>query len=424
MKTISHGFDGRQGTFRLGSWLASLAICGLLAASTLSSAQPPATPNAPPTTTPRMDARSATERRILAGDRLNISVQEQADMSRVYAVAGDGSVDFSFAGRVVIAELTVEEAAAKLEAILEKDYFKEAHVSISIANFVEGDILVQGEVVNPGVLSFRGDSIMTVTEAIMRSGGLTDRAAGERVQIVRWVPGGRMERDTITVNVSKILAGDFGSDQYLRPRDTVMVPRRGEGEEAETPEVLALGEFVKPGYYSFRPNMDIIQMVTRTGGLGEFADWSAARILRKRPGGNDYSVVPLDLTRLFSAADMSLNLKLQPGDIFFVPSTRGTKVRAQVYLLGEVANPGARELTPGPNATVARMVLESGKGTEFSYLGAVQVHRVAPDGARKKLEVDVGKILETGNFDTDVPLQDGDVIIVPEKSLVRTIIGG
>ena len=45
-------------------------------------------------------------RRIMAGDRLNISVREQPDMSRVYAVAGDGSIDFAFAGRVVIAELT------------------------------------------------------------------------------------------------------------------------------------------------------------------------------------------------------------------------------------------------------------------------------------------------------------------------------
>lgn len=363
------------------------------------------------------------ERRILAGDRLNISVQEQADMSRVYAVAGDGSVDFSFAGRVVIAEKTEEEAAALLEEILERDYFKEAHVSISIANFVEGDILVQGEVQSPGVVPFKGDSILTVMEAILRSGGLTDQAAGDRVQIIRWVPGGRMERETITVNVTRIMEGDFRSDQYLRPRDTVMVPRRGEGEEAAHPEVLALGELVHPGFYPYKPDMDVIKIVTRVGGLGEFADWSAARILRKRANGGGYSVVPLDLTRLFSAADMAMNLKLQAGDIFFVPSMRN-KVRAQVYLLGEVANPGARPLTPGPNATVARLVLEAGGGTEFSRLSAVQILRMAPNGSRKTLEVDVGKILKTGNFDEDVPLQDGDVVIIPEKNLLQTVIGG
>ena len=40
-----------------------------------------------------LSARSdepASARRILAGDRLNINVREQADLSRVYPVAGDG----------------------------------------------------------------------------------------------------------------------------------------------------------------------------------------------------------------------------------------------------------------------------------------------------------------------------------------------
>jgi protein involved in polysaccharide export with SLBB domain len=62
---------------------------------------------------PATSAPSA--RRIMAGDRLNISVKEQSDLNRVYAVAGDGSVDFAFAGRVVIGELTADEAARKLE---------------------------------------------------------------------------------------------------------------------------------------------------------------------------------------------------------------------------------------------------------------------------------------------------------------------
>ena len=82
----------------------------------------------------------------MAGDRLNISVREQPDMSKVYAVAGDGSVDFAFAGRVAIAELTADEAARKLESVLEESYFKNAHVTISIANFVEGDVLITGAV--------------------------------------------------------------------------------------------------------------------------------------------------------------------------------------------------------------------------------------------------------------------------------------
>jgi protein involved in polysaccharide export with SLBB domain len=361
------------------------------------------------------DSPEPSGRRILAGDRLNISVREQPDMSRVYAVAGDGSIDFAFAGRVVIAELTSDEATRKLEAVLEEKYFKDAHVAISIANFVEGDVLLTGAVRNPGSLPFRGDSILTLMEAISRSGGLADNAAGDRVRILRWLPGGSMERQSIEVNVREMLdTMDFSKDQYLRPRDIVAVPFRGEEEGRN--EFLALGELASTGFKPYTEGLDVIKAVTLVGGLGEFADWSGSRILRPKPSG-EYNVIPLDLGRLFSAADMSMNLPLQPGDIFFVPSVRNL-VRPQVYLLGEVNRPGAVSLNPGPSATVARMILDQGGMTQFANPGKVQIQRTAPDGSKKTMQVDVGRILKEGKFEEDVPLQDADVVIVPEKGLL------
>ena len=354
-------------------------------------------------------------RRILAGDRLNISVREQPDMNKTYAVAGDGSIDFAFAGRVVIAELTSDEAARKLESVLEEKYFKEANVAISIANFVEGDVLVTGAVRSPGSLPFRGDSILTLVEAISRSGGLVDGAAGDRVRILRWTPGGSMERQSIEVDVQGMLdTMDFSKDQYLRPRDIIIVPSRG-AEEGRN-EFLALGEVRLPGFHPYSEGLDIVKTVTLVGGLGEFADWSGARILRPKPSG-EYAIVPLDLSRLFSAADMAMNLPLQKGDIFFVPSVRNL-VRAQVYLLGEVNRPGAVSLSAGPGATVARLILDQGGATQFANLGKVQIQRTAPDGSKKALVVDVGRILKEGSFEEDVPLQEGDVVIVPEKGLL------
>lgn len=361
------------------------------------------------------DRIDSADRRILAGDRLNISVREQPDMSQVYAVAGDGTIDFGFAGRVVIAELTSDEAARKLESVLEQKYFKEANVSISIANFVEGDVLVTGAVRGAGTLPFRGDSILTLMEAISRCGGLAEDAAGDRVRILRWVPGGSMERQSIEVNVRAMLdTMDFSKDQYLRPRDIVVVPNRGKEEGRD--EFLAMGEVGKPGFHPYAEGLDVIKTVTMIGGLTSRADWSGARIMRPRPNG-EYSLVPLDIGRLFGAADMSMNLPIQKGDIFFVPSIDNL-VRAQVYLLGEVNKPGAVSLSSGPGASVARLILDHGGATQFGNLGKVQIQRAAPDGSKKTMQVDVGRILKEGTFEDDVPLQDGDVVIVPEKGLL------
>ncbi len=356
-----------------------------------------------------------TSRRVLAGDRLHISVREQPDMNRVYAVAGDGSIDFSFAGRVVIAELTSDEAARKLESVLEDKYFKEANVSISIANFVEGDVLMTGALQSPGILPFRGDSILTLMEAIVRSGGLAENAAGDRVRILRWIPGGSMDRQSIEVDVQTMLDTlDFTKDQYLRPRDLIIVPARGEEEGRK--DFLAMGAVRRPGFHPHSEDLDVIKAVTRIGGLADGADWNGARILRPRPSG-EYSIVPLDLSRLFGAADMRMNIPVQQGDIFFVPLASSV-VREQVYLLGEVNRPGAVALRSGPHATVARVILEQGGTTQYANPGRVQIQRTAPDGTKRSMVVDVARILKTGAFEEDVPLQDGDVVIVPEKGLL------
>ena len=109
---------------------------------------------------------------------------------------------------------------------------------------------------------------------------------------------------------------DFSGDQYLRPRDIIIVPSRGKEEGRN--EFLALGEVGAPGFHPYTEGLDVIKAVTLVGGLGEYADWSGARILRPRANG-EYALVPLNLDRLFGAADMSMNLSLQKGDIFFVP---------------------------------------------------------------------------------------------------------
>ncbi len=386
-------------------------LCAVLAPLAAAFADSPAQPAIPTDAT----------RRIMAGDRLDISVREQSDLNRTYAVAGDGTVDFSFAGRVFLAELTPDEAARRLESVLKDRYFRDAHVEISIANFVEGDIYVTGAVNEPRAIAFRGDSIMTLIEAITQCGGLLPNAAGDKVRIIRWRPGGSLEKQVIEVDVQSMMERlDFSKDQYLRPRDYIIVPTRGEvGQEEESNEFLAMGEVRNPGYHACPRDFDVIKAVTAVGGLGEFANWSMARIMRRQPNG-EYAILPVDLNRLFSAADMSCNLPMRRGDIFIVPSVRNT-VSAQLFLLGEVHHPGAVSFMPGPNATAARIILANGGLTEYAD-GRVQLNRTAPDGSKKSMTINVKKILSSGAFEDDVALQDGDVLVAPQAGILSGLL--
>jgi polysaccharide export outer membrane protein len=350
-------------------------------------------------------------RQILNGDRLRINVIEAPEMSREYAVAGDGTVDLELIGRIEIAGLTAEEASSKVEKLLEKDYFRQATVSVDVSAFVEGDIIVNGEVKNPGEIPFKGDQIMTLTEAILKVGGLLPSANGREVRILRWKPGAGMDRQIITVDVKAIFEKlAFDQDQFLRPRDIIVVPSLGQGEGAG--EFLALGEVQGVGFHLHQKGMDVVRALSVVGGVTKEANLADARILRPNPNGG-YTAVPIDLARLLTLADMTQNAPLLPGDIFFVPSATQT-ASGRIYLLGQVAQPGAYPLPSDKTATLARLILAYGGLPRFADGKHVKVIRSAPDGTKQTLKVDVETILKTGDLSKDVPIKNEDVIIVPD----------
>ena len=111
---------------------------------------------------------------------------------------------------------------------------------------------------------------------------------------------------------------------------------------------------------------------------------------------------------------MSENVEIHPGDIIYIPSVAHAS-RGRVYLLGEVERRGAVPLPTGRDATLAKTLLRYGGVTKFGNENKVRIQRTAPGGTEETLTINVGHILETGNFDEDVPLRDGDVVIVPER---------
>jgi polysaccharide export outer membrane protein len=352
-------------------------------------------------------------RSIMAGDRLRISVVEDPSLSRTYPVAGDGTIDFGFLGRVQVDGQSTDAAASKLRALLEGTHYKRATVTVDVEEFVEGSVLLLGAVVNPGQVGYQGDQILTLIEAIALAQGLTANADASNVRILRWKPGGGLERQIITVDVKSMYETlDFSNDQFLRPRDIVFVPTLGAGDKAS--EFLALGEFGRAGFHPYQPGMDIIRAVAMAGGVTREARMDSVRILRPDSGGSQYQAIPVDLSRLFGSADMSMNLPVLPGDILFAP-TAAQSSGGRIYLLGEVANPGIYPLPLQGEATLTRTLLMHGGLAKFANPSRVRIQRTGPGGRKQTLEVDVGRILKSGAFEEDVPLRDEDVIIVPER---------
>ncbi len=354
-----------------------------------------------------------SSRTVMGGDLLRIAVDESPELDGVYPVAGDGNIDFNFAGRIHVEGISLDELAVELQSILEKSYFKKATVHVGISEYVVGSVLILGAVEKPGSISYKGNEVMTVLEAIIAAGGLTDRAASDKVKIFRWKTGGSMSREVVEVNLKRMLNDyDFTNDEYLRPRDIVVVPQMGQDDAVS--EFLALGEFGQTGFHPAVDNMNMIRAISIAGGVTREAHLESARLLRPTGDGN-YNVIPVDLARLLGSADMRMNISVYPGDVIYLPSASQTS-GGKVYFLGEIDNPGMYPLpVNAAEATLARSVLARGGLAKFSNGSAVKIQRKAPDGSTQTLTIDVDKILKSGNFDLDVPLQDNDVIIIPQK---------
>ena len=362
------------------------------------------------------------ERNIFSGDRLSITIQESPDMNETYGVDGDGTILLGELGRINIVGMTMEQAETKIKAFLENKYFKVATVGITLNEFVKGSVTVMGAIGSGGdsttssfgygggkhTIAVSGDQIVTVFEAIVQAGGLHPRANAEEIMILRWKPGS-IQREIRTINVRDMFEKlDFTGDEYLRPRDIVYVPKL-RGEDAH--EILVLGAISGIGYHPHYDGMNVLRLVAAIGGVGNNPASASARILRPNKQTGEYKKIPIDIPMLFAGRAFDQNYELFPGDIFYVPPPNFANA-GSVFFLGEVGRPGPFPLPLSGEMGLARAMMQVGF-SPFAKQTSVMVRRYIDD-EKQEIKFNVKEILKTGEFERDLPLQDGDMIIVDE----------
>jgi len=94
-----------------------------------------------------------------------------------------------------------------------------------------------------------------------------------------------------------------------------------------------------------------------------------------------------------------------------------TKSRGIVYLVGAVRMPGPQNIPSDEVFTVSKAVLRAGGFTDYADKHGVKVTRKgsAAGAADQTLTVDVGGILEKGKIGSDLTLQAGDLVFIPER---------
>jgi protein involved in polysaccharide export with SLBB domain len=95
------------------------------------------------------------------------------------------------------------------------------------------------------------------------------------------------------------------------------------------------------------------------------------------------------------------------------------KSRGRVYLVGPVRTPGAQEIPSDEILTLSKAIMRAGSFNDFADKKNVKVTRKVGPGEHdtKTFVVDVAQILEKGQTAGDVPLEPGDLVVIPERAI-------
>jgi polysaccharide biosynthesis/export protein len=297
------------------------------------------------------------------GDQLQLNMYGQTDLFPAPStVLVDGTISLPFVGRVPVAGRTVKEVEGIVTNSYKK-YFKRPYITIVLAKPRQLTLAVSGEVVKPGTYPFTGvDQIPTVSQLLKLSGGVTPSADLRNVQIRRSKFGAPGVYENISVNLMKLIQeGDISQDIRMRDGDIVFVP------------------------VSAKPSL---------------ADFASA---------SDSS---------FAAANTDpLNIAVI-GEVFRPgPYT----VQASNAVVGAAGTQGSPSGASGKNLpTVSQAVQLAGGIKPEADVRKIQVRRVTRTGTEQLLAVDLWKLLVEGDIRQDIPLQQGDTVVISKSTIPLT----
>ena len=205
---------GRPSELLMLGWL-------VLSPLIISCASAPA-PAPTPTPTPA-EAKAPDNNYIIGpGDKLEVFVWRNQELSTTVPVRPDGKISTPLVEDMVAVGKTPPQLARDMEKVL-STYVREPKVNIIVTKPAGevGSVKVVGQVQKPAALPYHEG--MRVLDAILEVGGLTQFASGNRARIVRMENG---KETIIHVKVADLVNnGDVKQNAPLKPGDVLVVPQ-------------------------------------------------------------------------------------------------------------------------------------------------------------------------------------------------------
>ncbi len=244
--------------------------------------------------------------RIGPNDTLSIEVLEDEGLNVQRRVSGAGRVSLPLVGELEADGRTAEEVRAQIEAILEKDFLRQASVSVTVVEARSQPISITGAVRSPGTVYLSGR--WTLSQAIAAAGGI-DEANRGIAEIRRQARNGLADR--LEVDLYGLLGGgDRSLDVPIFARDTIHVPI------ARDITVYFLGQISSQGAVTLKgtERSTLLTAIARAGGLTDRA--SSRLVIRRNRSGADPVEIEAHFRRILAGTDP--DIELEDGDLIVV----------------------------------------------------------------------------------------------------------
>ncbi len=172
--------------------------------------------------TPPAQCRAHTSDYIIGpGDELRVYVWQNPDLTITVPVRPDGKISTPLNEDMVAVGKSPCRLAKDIEQRL-SEYVRSPHVNVIVLHPVSvySEVKVIGQVKAPQAIAYHDG--MTVLDAVLAVGGLTEYAAGNRARIIRMVDG---KETDIAVRLGALVnSGDVSQNLPLKPGDLLVVP--------------------------------------------------------------------------------------------------------------------------------------------------------------------------------------------------------
>ena len=264
--------------------------------------------------------------RLGIGDVINVVIltggQKEVEVKLV--VSDQGTVNVPLMGTVTANGLTIPELVKKLYLPLERDYFVNPQIHITVEEYHSLNYFIAGAVKMPGMYEL--NFTPSLMDLIVKAGG-AEEGRGNIAYILKdtdlpskstqAIESEISKKDPIRIDLIKLLdQGDMTEDIILSSGDTVYIPL-GKVLNQTRSKVYVQGPVKEPGMFDFQPGMTALSACILAGGFSKYAAPGRARIVRNK--GEIRETIKIDIDKVIDGTIP--DIPLQPGDRINVPES-------------------------------------------------------------------------------------------------------